>query len=290
MHGPGLRVGGAHARCLLGFFSACACLPLLQLFQRTLQPLLLLASCAYLGLLGFRTALLLPWIAHLRYTSSRSLQMFANRFLLAITPTARLRLDHGAILHHLLQRDQSFLAQRRQHLREQFIEFLLLLHTEIRQRVIVHFLPSRQTLERQIVRTAPGHFSRRTNPLAIGVHPQTDQQLRIERRPPAFLRAALDGSIKRTQVQPPNQCPNGSRSMVFRDELVHIHGSPTHLLSVHVANQRLLAGCIFLAHAASLRRSFYFARLKFTGFLHTFNFQVSDTPQITPTVACGFPF
>jgi hypothetical protein len=33
--------------------------------------------------------------------------------------------------------------------------------------------------------------------------------LRIERRPPAFLRAALDGSIKRTQVQPPNQCPLG---------------------------------------------------------------------------------
>jgi hypothetical protein len=32
--------------------------------------------------------------------------MFANRFLLAITPTARLRLDLGAILHHLLQRDQ----------------------------------------------------------------------------------------------------------------------------------------------------------------------------------------
>ena len=85
--------------------------------------------------------------------------MFANRFLLAITPTARLRLDLGAILHHLLQRDQSFLAQRRQHLREQFIEFLLLLHTEIRERVIVHFLPSRQPLERRIVRTAPGRFS-----------------------------------------------------------------------------------------------------------------------------------
>src|SRR3979411_24488 len=62
----------------------------------------------------------------------------------------------------------------------------------------------------------------------------------------------------------PNQCPNGSRSMVFRDELVHIHGSLTHLLSVHVANQRLLAGCIFLAHAASLRQTFYFARREFS--------------------------
>src|SRR5713101_728913 len=193
MHGPSLRITGAHSRFLLGFYSALARLPLLQLFQRTLQPLLLLAPCAYLGLLGFRTALLVSGIAHLRYTSSRPLQMFANRFLLAITPTARLGLDLGAILHHLLQRDQSFLAQRRQHLREQFIQFLLLLHAEIRQRVIVHFLPSRQPLERRIVLTAPGYFSGRTNPLAIGVHPQTDQQLRINRRPPPFLRAALDG-------------------------------------------------------------------------------------------------
>src|ERR1700726_3776567 len=200
MHGPGLRIAGAHSRFLLGFFSALARLPLLQLFQPPPQPLLLLASRTGLGLLGFRTALLVPGIAHLRYTSSRPLQMFANRFLLAITPTARLRLDLGAILHHLLQRDQSFLAERRQHLREQFIEFLLPLHTEIRQRVIVHFLPSRQPLERRIVLTAPGHFSRRTNPLAIGVHPQTDQQLRINRRPPPFLCAALDDLIKGAQV------------------------------------------------------------------------------------------
>src|ERR1700726_356226 len=204
--------------------------------------------------------------------------MFANRFLLAITPTARLRLDLGAILHHLLQRDQSFLAQRRQHLREQFIEFLLLLHAEIRQRVIVHFLPSRQPLERRIVLTAPGHFSCRTNPLAIGVHPQANEQLRIERRPPAFFHATLDGLIKWAQVEAPNQCPNGSRRMVFADQVFYIHGPPTHLLSVHVANQRLLAGCIFLAHAASLRQSFYFARLKFTGFLHSFisSFRLRD--------------
>jgi hypothetical protein len=65
--------------------------------------------------------------------------------------------------------------------------------------------------------------------------------------------------------------PNGSRRMVFADEFLHIHGSPTHLLSVHVANQRLLADRIFLAHAASLRQSFYFARCKFRGFFHSFS-------------------
>jgi hypothetical protein len=139
------------------------------------------------------------------------------------------------------------------------------------QRVVVHFLQLRQPLERGIVPTAPCHFPCRTNPSAIGLDPQTDQQLRIQRRPPAFLRTALHGSIKRTQVQPPYQDSNGSRRMVFVDEFLHIHGPPTHLLSVHVANQRLPAGHIFLAHAASLRQTFYFARRKFRGFLHSFN-------------------
>jgi DNA-binding response OmpR family regulator len=36
--------------------------------------------------------------------------------------TARQGLDLGAILHHSFQGDQPFLAGRRQHLREQFIE------------------------------------------------------------------------------------------------------------------------------------------------------------------------
>jgi hypothetical protein len=62
--------------------------------------------------------------------------------------------------------------------------------------------------------------------------------------------------------------------MVFADEFLHIQGSPAHLLSVHVADQRLLADRIFLAHAASLRQTFYFARLKLRGFLHSFSADV----------------
>src|SRR5271155_3994536 len=279
MHGPGVRIAGAHARFLLGFFSALACLPLLQLFQRTRQSLLLLASRAHPGLLYFRTALLVPRITHLRYAPSRFLPMLANRLLLEITSTARQGLNLRAVLHHLLQRDQPFLAQRCQHLRESFIEFLLLLHTEIRQRVVVHFLQSRQPLEGPIVLTAPGHFSCRTEPLAIGIHPHTDQQLRINRRPSTFFCTALDGLIKGDQVQATYQCPNGSGRMVFADEFLHIHGSPAHLLAVHVANQRLFAERIFLAHAASPRQTFYFARWKFGGFLHSFKIHLTGVNQ-----------
>jgi hypothetical protein len=58
--------------------------------------------------------------------------------------------------------------------------------------------------------------------------------------------------------------------MVLTDQAFHVHRPPTHLLAIHVADQSLLAAGIFFAHAASLRQTFYFARPKFRGFLHSF--------------------
>jgi hypothetical protein len=48
--------------------------------------------------------------------------------------------------------------------------------------------------------------------------PPSDRQLRIERRPPTLFRAALNASIKRAQVQVPNQSPDRARWMVFVDQ------------------------------------------------------------------------
>ena len=64
----------------------------------------------------------------------------------------------------LFQRDQPFLTQGCQYLRKQFVQLLLFLHTEIRQRVAVHFLPPPQPLECGIELTAPCHFPCRTKP------------------------------------------------------------------------------------------------------------------------------
>ncbi len=89
LHHPRLWIGGAHPRLPLGLSSVLAYLQLLQLFERTLQPLLLLASCTGLRLLCLRTALVDPGIAHGRHPLSRLLQMLANRLLLAKTPAAR---------------------------------------------------------------------------------------------------------------------------------------------------------------------------------------------------------
>src|ERR1017187_5179491 len=88
MHGPCLRVASARPSLPLGFFSGLTRLPLLHLFQRTLEPFLLLAARTHLRLLCFRTTFVIPRIAHLRYPMSRLLQMLADRPLFEFTSGA----------------------------------------------------------------------------------------------------------------------------------------------------------------------------------------------------------
>jgi hypothetical protein len=75
--------------------------------------------------------------------------------------------------------------------------------------------------------------------------------------------------------------------MVFADEFLYIHGSPTHLLSVHVADQGLLVNDIFFAHAASLRQTFYFARWEFSGVSSQLLTYVSGPDNISLVPAGG---
>src|SRR5712692_5869516 len=243
---------------------------LLQFLHRLVEPFLLFPLCSYARLLDPRVAFLFLRIAHLFHASLSALPVLLDRAFALNAPGARRCPNLRAVLHHLVQRDQPFFAERRQHLREQLVQLLLLLHTEIRQRVVVHFLQSGQPLEGRVVLAAPRHFARRTDPLAVGVHPQTDQQLRIERRPPAFFCAALDPLVEPAQIHTPDQRPDRPRRMILADQSLYVHRTPAHLLPVHPSDQRLVAH-IFLAHAASLRHTTFFARVKFRGFLHSFN-------------------
>jgi len=156
----------------------------------------------------------------------------------------------------------SLLIEGRQHLREQFIQFVLLLHAKIRQCVVVHLLQSGQPLEGRIVLAAARHFPCRPDPLGVGIHPQTDQQLRIKRWSPAFFRTALDALVEVTQIHTPDQCPDRPRRMILTDEQIDVHRTPAHLLSVYPSNQRLVA-CIFLAHAPSIPGLDEFSRTEF---------------------------
>ncbi|SRR6266436_2452580 len=90
---------------------------------------------------------------------------------------------------------------------------------------------------------------------------------------------ALDALVEVTQIHTSDQRPDRPRWMAFTDQPLHINGPPAHLLAVHVADQRLVAR-IFLAHAASLRQTSPFARLKFRGFLHSFKTESMGHPEI----------
>jgi len=58
--------------------------------------------------------------------------------------------------------------------------------------------------------------------------------------------------------------------MDFADEFLYIHGSPTHLLSVHVADQGLLVGIFSSLMPQAYGRLFICKTGNLAGFLHSF--------------------
>src|SRR5712692_201882 len=143
------------------------------------------------------------------------------------------RFHFRPIVHHPLEPDQSVRTQHPQHLREQLVQRRLMLHAEVRQGVMIHRLQTRQPLIGRMIFAAPLDLARRTHTLAVGVNPQTDQQLRIESRPPRFTFHRLDRRAEPAQVQPPHQLPNCSRRVVGFNQLLHIHRPQHHLPAIH---------------------------------------------------------
>src|SRR5260370_10630924 len=107
-------------------------------------------------------------------------------------------------------------------------------------------------MESRIKLAPPRYFPLRANSLAVGVHPQTNQQLRIKRWSPAFFRAALDALVEVTQLHTPDQRPDRPRWMLFTDQLLHISAPPAHLLAFPPPGQLRLAGDIFFVLCAGL--------------------------------------
>jgi len=93
----------------------------LQFFESLLQPLLPFPSRSPLGLFHPAPIWFLIRVSHFPNPSSRSFQVFPDLRFPLKAAARRLGLDLGPVLHHLLQRDQSFRAHQSQHLREQLI-------------------------------------------------------------------------------------------------------------------------------------------------------------------------
>src|SRR2546425_9764051 len=237
-HVARLRVGGTGAK--LFFLSLCfllrqlfgpSPLKLLQLLERLLQPLVLLAQRSLSCLSHPLTQLLGARISH-RF--NLLLSLFKVRFKRLLAPKAFIRcrgLNLGPIVHHTLKGDQPLMAEHPQDLNEQSIERLLIHDAKIRQRVIVDHFHPRQPLISRMIFTQPRNLPGGTDPILIGIDPQTDQHLGIPHRSArlSFQRANL--GIERLQVQLLHQLPDRSHRMLLADKRLYIHRAQQQLVS-----------------------------------------------------------
>ena len=102
---------------------------------------------------------------------------------------------------------------------------------KIRQRVIVDHFHPRQPLISRMIFTQPRNLPGGTDPILIGIDPQTDQHLGIPHRSArlSFQRANL--GIERLQVQFLHQLPDRSHRMLLADKRLYIHRAQQQLVS-----------------------------------------------------------
>ena len=111
-------------------------------------------------------------------------------------------------------------------------------------------LQTAQPLAARLILALPRQFPRRTDSAAVGVQPQTDQQLRVG---VLASRAAFhcgDLRMIQAQIQSPNQLPNGAHTVVLIYQLLHVHSAQKHLSAINRYQSR---NCGFVVdHARSL--------------------------------------
>ncbi len=184
LHQPRLWLLHTHPSFGLRFAGLLAGLQFVEFLQCRCQPFRTFPRRALLrrGPPALAT-LLLVRVGHLFHRLSRLLQAFADRLFPPKRVHSRLRSDLRPVVHHLFQTDDPRAFQQCQQLREQLVQRFLMLDPKISQRMMVYRRQSTQPLQPRFPLHQPLDFSCRTDSFAVGVYPQTDQQMRIPRRP-----------------------------------------------------------------------------------------------------------
>src|SRR5215831_2239166 len=233
-HSARLGVSGTGPKFF--FLSLClrlgpSTLELFQLLKRLFKPLLLLAQRSLSRLSLALTQLLRAWISHGFDLLLGLFKMTFESGFAAKTLIRRRGLDLGPVVHHALQRDQSLVAEHPQDLDEHAIERLLVLNAKIRQRVIVDHLHPCQPLVGRMILAQPRDLAGRTDPVLIGIDPQTDQHLGVPHRSARlpFQRANL--GIEGLPIQLAHQLPDRSHRMLLPHKLLDIDRAQQKLIS-----------------------------------------------------------
>src|SRR6266852_6673957 len=90
-----------------------------------------------------------------------------------------------------------------------------------------------QPLQTRFVLALPRYLARRTDAAAIGVQPQADQQARIRMLAPSMALHRSNLRMIESQVQPANQFPNGTRTVVLVDQVLNIDGTQQNLPAIN---------------------------------------------------------
>jgi hypothetical protein len=98
---------------------------------------------------------------------------------------------------------------------------------------MTHKLQPAQPLATRFVFALPRQFARRTNPAAVGVQPQTDQQLRIGVLSSGTALHRRDLRVIQPQIQPPHQLPNRTHAVLLLHQLLYIHGAQEKLPAIN---------------------------------------------------------
>ena len=167
------------------------------------------------------------------------------------TVAACVGLDLGSVQRYPLQRDQSFGAHHSQYLHEQIVQGRFVIAAKAGQRAVADRLQPAQPLAPRLVLTLPRQFARRTDPTAIRVNPQADQQLRIGVLSPSPPFDRLNLRVVAAQVQPADQLPDQTCAVVFVDQLLDIDAAQYKLLSIDGGKSRYRWQAV-VAHVRSL--------------------------------------
>ena len=155
---------------------------------------------------------------HEPHLLARQFQVRLQLLLAAEGVAASVGFDLRPVQRYALQGDQTFGTQHPQHLHEKIVQPRLVTGTKTRERAMTDRLQRAQPLKGRFIFAPPRHLARRTDAAAVGIEPETDQNLGIgviSPRPPLHR---ADLGIIPAQIQPPHQLPNRARAVIFLNQ------------------------------------------------------------------------
>ena len=164
---------------------------------------------------------------------ARPLQVSLQLLLAAEGVAAGMGFDLRPVQRHPLQGDQTFRTQHSQHLHEQIVQRRLWTGTKPGKRAVADPRQRAQPLKGRLVFAPPRHLAPRTDAAAIGIQPETDQDLRVGMIAPRPPLHRGDGGIIAAQIQPPHQLPNRARGVICLNQPLHLDGPHHHLAAIH---------------------------------------------------------